>query len=165
MRRDTSFPVMKVRKIRFYCFMLQYLAHYPDTMPAKIWYCVTDNVTGQILQYATGGGFTVDASQTIHADCGPIPRRLDKRYFKIVAGRVAEMTSGEKTVVDVAKAVADSVTSKRALHLQEVYATVADLPAVPRTSGLMVRVEDTGAGKFGWAMSGAGQWAIFEPRA
>lgn len=90
--------------------------------------------------------------------------RLDSvgpKYCKVSLGHISEMTSGEKTAVDVSDKAASLKTAPAAIPAFLVVANAAAL-GTPACEGIIARVKDTGSGTPGMAISSATGWDLFE---
>lgn len=123
--------------------------------------CVTDTAVLSLLRYGTTT-LVAGAGETLTLDVGVRPDSVPNKYVKIDTGTLVEMTSMEKTIVDVDILAEDALVSTGAALITRVYALQEDLPATPAQDGLLVVIAVTDeSGGPGLGLSVNGLWDVF----
>ena len=122
---------------------------------------ITDTVFLSVLRFGrstlvAGGG------ETLHFDISSVvPTGVLRKYLKVVAGVMTEMTAIEMLTVDAALLAVNLADSVGAPRLLAAYFNEAALPVTPLLDYLVVGLEETGAGNGpGIALSFGGAWHI-----
>jgi hypothetical protein len=123
--------------------------------------CITDDFVLSVKRYGLTA-FIAKQNETYHTrvDITGFPS-IDIRYIKVIDNALVEMTTEEKTIVDLARIAADKAISIDALQLKLNYADENDLPQTPREDGLLVTLTTTAGGRPGMAISQEGAWRVY----
>lgn len=126
---------------------------------------VTLQSTGQVLRIGNTDFFN-DGSfnaiiETSETNVSKLAEGVQIQFNKIVASVCLEMSQPEKDFVDSTEAQRIQDNAIGATRLILTYPDVDSLPLPVPSNGLIVRVEDTGEGEKGFAISINDEWKVF----